>query len=79
MMKEILNLNWDIIAAELDKIGINIADDILRNIKRANQSPIDKLFRRIERYTTIIAGPDFLKFENLTIEDLDEEVDDDFL
>ena len=34
---------------------------------------------RIERYSKIIAGADFLKFENLEAADFDEALDDDFI
>ena len=34
---------------------------------------------RIERYSTIIAGPDFIKFENVEDADLAEDLDDDFI
>ena len=34
---------------------------------------------RIERYSKIIAGADFLKFENLEAADFDEAQDDDFM
>ena len=71
--------NWDIIAEELDKIGIGIDDDVLDEIRNAKQAPIDKMFSRIERFSTIIAGHDFLKFETVKAEDLDEELDDDFM
>ena len=73
------NYNWNVVAWELDKIGINIEDDVLTRIKAAQQTPIDKLFSRIERYLTIIAGKEFLKLENVEAEDLQEELDDDFL
>ena len=55
--------NWDTIADELDQIGINIEEGTLSEIKQAKQQPIDRLFKRIERYSKIIAGPDFLKFD----------------
>ena len=78
MSCESRNSNWDIIAEELDKIGINIEDDNLNEIKDAKQASIDRLFTRIERYSTIIAGPDFLKFESVDARDLIEALDDDF-
>ena len=61
--------NWTVIANELDKIGVNIEEDALGEIVEGRQAPIEKVFKRIERYLTIIAGPDFIKFENLEKED----------
>ena len=57
--------NWMLIANELDKIGVNIEEDVIEEIVQGSQVQIDKVFTRIERYLTIIAGPDFIKFENL--------------
>lgn len=34
--------------------------------------PIDKIFMRIERYMKIIAGADFIKFENINPEDIQD-------
>ena len=79
MTIESRSYNWNTIAWELDKIGINIEDEALADIKESKQAPIDRLFMRIERYSKIIAGPDFLKFENLEADDLDEGLDDDFI
>ena len=79
MSTEARNYNWNTIAWELDKIGINIEDEALADIKDSKQAPIDRLFMRIERYSKIIAGSDFLDFENLEAADLDEGLDDDFI
>ena len=48
-------------------------------IRQGVQAPIDKLFERIERYSKIIAGPQFLNFEGLGPCDLNESQDDDFI
>ena len=64
--------NWDTVAEELDKVGLIIEDDALSDIKDAKQVAIDRLFTRIERYSTIIAGPDFLKFENVDVREFVE-------
>ena len=63
--------NWNTIAEELDKVGINIDDEVISEIVEGQQDPIDKTFMRIERYMKIIAGADFLKFDNLIPEDLE--------
>ena len=73
------NTNWNTLADELDNIGISIDDSVLADIKDGNQAHIDRLFTRIERFSTIIAGPDFLKFETVKAEDLDEKLDDDLI
>lgn len=47
-------------------------DDILKAIVDERKEHIEKLFFRVERYMKIIAGADFLKFENLQPEDLQD-------
>ena len=77
---ELRKENWNTIAEELDKVGINIDDEVISEMVDGQQEPIDKIFMRIERYMKIIAGAEFLKFDNLLPEDLqniegeDEEV-----
>lgn len=63
--------NWNTIAEELDKVGINIDDEVVDEIVEGHQEPIERLFMRIERYMKIIAGAEFLKFDNLIPEDLE--------
>ena len=77
MNEELRRENWNAIAEELDNVGINIDQDVIDEIVSGNQPPIDKLFSRIERYMKIIAGADFLKFENLLPEDLIDNGEDD--
>ena len=76
---EVRKQNWQLIEEELDKIGINIGEENLLKIRQGVQAPIDKLFERIERYSKIIAGPQFLNFEGLGPCDLNESQDDDFI
>ena len=54
------------------KIGISVDEDILKEIVDERKEHIEKLFFRFERYMKIIAGADFLKFENLQPEDLQD-------
>ena len=70
MNSELRRENWNAIAEELDKVGINIDDEVIAEIVEGHQEPIDKTFMRIERYMKIIAGADFLKFDDLIPEDL---------
>ena len=70
MNSELRRENWNAIAEELDKVGINIDDEVITEIVEGHQEPIDKTFMRIERYMKIIAGADFLKFDDLIPEDL---------
>ena len=71
MKTELRRENWNAIAEELDKVGINIDDEVIAEIVEGHQDPIDKTFMRIERYMKIIAGAEFLKFDNLVPEDLE--------
>ena len=64
--------NWSTIAEELDKVGINIDAEVIEEILQGQQEPIDRVFTRIERYMKIIAGADFLKFDDLKPEDFED-------
>ena len=70
---ELRTQNWNTIAEELDKIGINIDEDALGEMVQGIQEPIDKIFMRIERYVKILAGAVFLEFKDLKPEDLEQE------
>ncbi len=72
MSKDASQANWTTISNELDKIGINIDEDKLAEMIEGQLPPIEKIFSRIERYMKIIAGADFLKFDNLVEEDFKE-------
>ena len=63
----------------MEKIGIDIGEEDLSKIGKGIQASIDKLFERIELYSKIIAGPQFLNFEALAPCDLNESQDDDFI
>ena len=56
----------------MQKIGINIDEESQTAIVEGKSEPIDKIFMRIERYMKIIAGADFLKFENIKPEDIQD-------
>jgi hypothetical protein len=56
----------------VQKIGINIDEESQTAIVEGKSEPIDKIFMRIERYMKIIAGADFLKFENINPEDIQD-------
>ena len=48
-------------------------DADLWKLKDGDQEAIDRLFRRLERYVTILTDSEFLKFEDLTTIDFAEE------
>ena len=54
--------NWDIVCAELDKIGITVEDSFIDLLVKGNLAELNKLYARVERYLQIIAGDEFLKF-----------------
>jgi hypothetical protein len=57
--------NWNIVCAELDKIGITVDNDIRGKLVQGDLSQITTLYSRLERYMAIIAGQDFLKFDEI--------------
>ena len=72
LTSDIRRANWQIIEEELDTVGINIGEENLEKIRGGTQAPIDKIIERIERYSRIIAGDEFLNFEDLQERDLNE-------
>ena len=61
----VIRSNWKSIAEELDKIGINIETEAHSKILEGQKDAIVTIFLRLERYSKIIAGSQFLNYENL--------------
>ena len=61
----VIRSNWKSIAEELDKIGINIATEDYSKILEGHKDSIITIFLRLERYSKILAGSQFLNYENL--------------
>ena len=71
MNTQIIRDNWTIITDELDRIGISFESEQLERIKQGNKDDILIIFTRIERYTKILAGAQFLEFSEVLDQDFD--------
>ena len=60
----------------MDQFGITVEGEDLKKLTDGDQDSIDRLFRRVERYVTILADANFLKFDNLSEIDFQEQDDD---
>ena len=63
--------NWTTITDELDRIGISFESEQLERIKKGNCDDIKIIFTRIERYSKILAGSQFLEFKEVLEKDFD--------
>ena len=57
--------NWTILTDELDRIGISFEPEQLERIKTGSVDDIVIIFTRIERYSKILAGAQFLEFNEV--------------
>ena len=71
MNSQIIRDNWTIITDELDRIGISFEPEQLERIKQGNKDDILIIFTRIERYSKILAGSQFLEFSEVLDQDFD--------
>ena len=71
MNTQIIRDNWTIITDELDRIGISFESEQLERIKQGNKDDILIVFTRIERYSKILAGAQFLEFSEVLDQDFD--------
>ena len=71
MNSQIIRDNWTIITDELDRIGISFEPEQLERIKQGNKDDILIIFTRIERYSKILAGAQFLQFSDVLDQDFD--------
>lgn len=52
---------WSYISLELDKVGITVEPEVVDAlVAQDSQDHVDRLFVRIERYTKILCGKNFL-------------------
>ena len=54
-------------------IGINI-EETLEELKAGNDASILVIFKRLERFITILTSKEFLEFEDLELEDIESRV-----
>ena len=71
MSSQSIRDNWTTITDELDRIGISFESEQLEKIKKGNSDEIKIIFTRIERYSKILAGSQFLEFKEVLEEDFD--------
>ena len=65
MSSQSIRDNWTTITDELDRIGISFESEQLERIKKGNCDDIKIIFTRIERYSKILAGSQFLEFKEV--------------
>ena len=63
--------NWTTLTDELDRIGISFEPEQLERIKTGSVDDIIIIFTRLERYSKILAGAQFLEFKEVLQQDCD--------